>query len=192
MGGGIVSNKLSLNFLKKENKKLPLKENFSQKYDEYRHKYYSLDKNSPKYYENLKNLLLEHTFFFKSKENPLIFKRLKELDKICKNRKKNLKIYESILKHKLITKPILSKDCIPWRYTFRLLNNREFILEELRKANIDCSSWYIPNHLIFSRQNLKNAELLNKEIVNLWLNISTKKIRQNCFFMLQLLNSLNC
>ncbi|HEC1786772.1 TPA: hypothetical protein R1733_001641, partial [Campylobacter lari] len=75
----------------------------------------------------------------------------------------------------------LGHNSIAWRYTFRFLGDREKLLVNLRKNNIDCSSWYIGCNKIFLKKALKNSIILENQIVNLWLDEKTsmEKIQDN-------------
>lgn len=100
-----------------------------------------------------------------------------------------MELYQNLLIHKDIKPPKYSADSICWRYTFCYMNNREELLQKLRQNNIDCSSWYIPSHKIFSNQSLENSEFLESGIVNLWLDesISEKQIENNINLILEFL-----
>ncbi|MBZ7959062.1 DegT/DnrJ/EryC1/StrS family aminotransferase [Campylobacter molothri] len=188
MGGAILSSKFSLNSLRKFNKELTLRVD-KQKFDEYRLKYYALDLKNENYFKNLKDLLLNYTFVFGSDLNPYVEKRLNQLDYICKKRQENMQIYQKFLQHKFILHPEPNLKSIAWRYTFRYLGDREKLLERLRKVEIDCSSWYLPSHLIFEGKNQKNSEILSKELINLWCDekMSKEQIKDNINIILSLL-----
>ncbi|MBZ7932000.1 DegT/DnrJ/EryC1/StrS family aminotransferase [Campylobacter sp. RM12910] len=188
MGGGILSSKISLNSLRKFNKELTLRVD-KQKFDEYRLKYYALELKNENYFKNLKDLLLNYTFVFGSDLNPYVEKRLNQLDYICKKRQENMQIYQKFLQHKFILHPEPNLKSIAWRYTFRYLGDREKLLERLRKVGIDCSSWYLPSHLIFEGKNQKNSEILSKELINLWCDekMSKEQIKDNINIILSLL-----
>ncbi|EAK3674114.1 hypothetical protein BZ119_08605 [Campylobacter jejuni] len=187
-GGAILSSKISLNSLRKFNKELTLRVD-KQKFDEYRLKYYALDLKNENYFKNLKDLLLNYTFVFGSDLNPYVEKRLNQLDYICKKRQENMQIYQKFLQHKFILHPEPNLKSIAWRYTFRYLGDREKLLERLRKVGIDCSSWYLPSHLIFEGKNQKNSEILSKELINLWCDekMSKEQIKDNINIILSLL-----
>ena len=187
-GGAILSSKISLNSLRKFNKELTLRVD-KQKFDEYRLKYYALDLKNENYFKNLKDLLLKYTFVFGSDLNPYVEKRLNQLDYICKKRQENMQIYQKFLQHEFILHPEPNLKSIAWRYTFRYLGDREKLLERLRKVRIDCSSWYLPSHLIFEGKNQKNSEILSKELINLWCDekMSKEQIKDNINIILSLL-----
>lgn len=187
-GGAILSSKFSLNSLRKFNKELTLRVD-KQKFDEYRLKYYALDLKNENYFKNLKDLLLNYTFVFGSDLNPYVEKRLNQLDYICKKRQENMQIYQNFLQHEFILHPEPNLKSIAWRYTFRYLGDREKLLERLRKVGIDCSSWYLPSHLIFEGKNQKNSEILSKELINLWCDekMSKEQIKDNINIILSLL-----
>ncbi|TKX28066.1 DegT/DnrJ/EryC1/StrS family aminotransferase [Campylobacter estrildidarum] len=187
-GGVILSSKIPLDILREFNKELTLKID-KQKFDEYRLKYYALDTKDKNYFKNLKNLLLDYTFVFGSGDNPYIEEKLSQLDSVCKKRKENMQIYQNFLKHELILHPKPNLNSIAWRYTFRYLGDREKLLERLRKNGIDCSSWYLPSHLIFEGKTQVNSEILSKELINLWCDekISKEQIKDNIKIILSLL-----
>ncbi|TKX28388.1 DegT/DnrJ/EryC1/StrS family aminotransferase [Campylobacter aviculae] len=187
-GGAILSSKISLNALRELNEELNLKVD-KQKFEEYRLKYYALNPKDEDYFKNLKNLLLDYTFVFGSSDNPCLEEKLSKLSNICEKRKENMQIYQNFLKHELILHPKFNLKSITWRYTFRYLGDREKLLENLRKNGIDCSSWYLPSHLIFGGKTQKNSEILSKELINLWCDekISKDQIKDNIKIILSLL-----
>ncbi|MBZ7964842.1 DegT/DnrJ/EryC1/StrS family aminotransferase [Campylobacter sp. 2457A] len=187
-GGAILSSKISLNSLRDFNKELTLRVD-KQKFEEYRLKYYSLNPKDENYFKNLKNLLLDYTFVFGSDNNPYLEEKLSKLSNICEKRKENMQIYQNFLKHELILHPKFNLNSISWRYTFRYLGDREKLLENLRKNGIDCSSWYLPSHLIFGGKTQKNSEILSKELINLWCDekISKDQIKDSIKIILSLL-----
>lgn len=148
---------------------------FKMFFEEYRQKYYALDSKDLDYFSKLKSLLLDYTLIFKAQNYGNLKTKLNNLEVICKNRREKMQIYQENLIHQNIIHPKLSPNCISWRYTFRYLGDREKLLSKLREKGIDCSSWYLPSHLIFGREKQKNSELLSKELINLWLDEKTSK-----------------
>ena len=63
---------------------------------------------------------------------------------------------------------------IPWRFVFRVMaNERDTLLNNLRQAGLDASSWY-PSLALFWHQDsvkfsLPNADTFSQEVVNLWV-----------------------
>lgn len=189
-GGVVFSSKISLDEFRNLNKSLNLKAcDFRLKYEKYRKDYYSLNQKDKDFFEKLQNLLLDNTFFFSADFNPYIEEKLSNLNQICQERKEKMQIYQNLLKSSLIIHPVLSKDAIPWRYTFRYLGDRDKLLKKLREKGIDCSSWYLPSNLIFTKQRQENSELLSKQLINLWLDekISKEKIQKDIKIILNLL-----
>lgn len=191
MGGGcILSNddleelKLMQNTLEVNNTK------YLDELKEYARKYYRLDKLDNAYHLKLKRILFKYINFYNNDIfNDKLLKNLDNLENICKNRERKFKIYRRKLKHSLIIEPKISPLSVAWRYTFRFLGDREKFLNLLRKENINCSSWYEGNDKIFGKEELKNTRILEKELVNLWLDESTSEdeIYKNIVIILRIL-----
>ena len=191
-GGGIVSFKHSLSPLKALNKKLLQKQN-KNLFDEYKKAYYSLNPLDKNYLNELKSLLLKYCFIFKDKrKNEILEQKLAKLPKICKQRKEKAALYQKLLKHKLIKQPSIKNGSIAWRYTFRMKNFRDELLQALRAKGIDCSSWYMNTEKIFNAKISPKSAQLEKEIVNLWCDesISKKQIKENIKFILKIIPKL--
>ena len=193
-GGGIVSFKHNLSPLKALNKELlPRPFNLNELFDEYKKTYYALNPLDKNYLNELKNLFLKYCFIFKDeRKNELLSAKLTSLYKISKQRKQKAKLYQKLLKHKLIKQPEIQKGSIAWRYTFRMKNFRDELLQALRAKGIDCSSWYMNNEKIFGFKISPKSARLEKEIVNLWCDesISKKQIKQNIKIILAIISQL--
>lgn len=157
---------------------LPLKPNNSEDiFDDYREKYYKIvhsnlsdkDKN-----DKMKKLQLDSAklFLFHSEDNLEILEVLNNRVDIINAR---------IAKQRLYLKQLSSKDiklCDEftylqnplWRFSFLYLNDREELLKRVRALNIDISSWYPSVATIYKGKHLKNADVVAKSIINLWVS----------------------
>ncbi|ANE36450.1 aminotransferase, DegT/DnrJ/EryC1/StrS family [Campylobacter iguaniorum] len=191
MGGGVVLSNKYLDKIRLINDTLTLRpSDYIKAFDEYRNRYYAIDKHKADYYNKIRELLLEYTLLYKESENEVLEEKLNRLDDICIARRKKAKIYQSELKHQFIINPKISNDTVPWRWTFRFIGqNRDEFLQKLRSKNIDCSSWYECNDKIFNGKccDLKNSRIFEKQVVNLWLDesISESQIKQNIDIILK-------
>ena len=89
-----------------------------------------------------------------------------------------------------IIMPEIMEGSAPWRFTFRVLNNkRSIIVNELRNLNIDVSTWYpslelrYKNDYSFFDLKCPTSNKLANEIVNLWVDpniVNTEMIYSNC------------
>ncbi|MCV3428669.1 DegT/DnrJ/EryC1/StrS family aminotransferase [Campylobacter sp. IFREMER_LSEM_CL1904] len=195
MGGGILSMN-DLSKLRCINNTLasPILDDLDYNLQEYRKEFYNLDKSNDNYFTKFQELLLKYTKFYKVEQyNFILYKKLEQLEHICKNRIKKMQIYKQEMIHDLIIHPKLSHNSIAWRYTFRFLGDREKLLVNLRKNNIDCSSWYIGCNKIFKKKALKNSIILENQIVNLWLDEKTsmEKIQDNIKKILYTIHNLS-
>ncbi len=66
---------------------------------------------------------------------------------------------------------------VPWRFTFRIDGHRrDAVLEEVRSAGYDISSWYpsitewTPSGRMQGKESFPVANMLEKEVVNLWVS----------------------
>jgi dTDP-4-amino-4,6-dideoxygalactose transaminase len=82
-----------------------------------------------------------------------------------KRRNKILDFYKLIFNSHKIKILHSTKTLLPWRFSFRVKENRQKILEKLRNNNFDASSYY----LSLSDKKLKNSIEIEKEVINLWL-----------------------
>ena len=99
---------------------------------------------------------------------------LSENLKIRRNNWNNYK--ENLTDISGIILPEIREGSAPWRFTFRVLNNkRSIIVNELRNRNIDVSTWYPSLSVRFEPNGLLNysscnfAEALSGELINLWV-----------------------
>ncbi|MHA1217727.1 MAG: DegT/DnrJ/EryC1/StrS family aminotransferase [Candidatus Heimdallarchaeaceae archaeon] len=115
------------------------------------------------------------------------------MEELIKNRRIKAEIYRKNLDEQLFIHPTYKEGTVPWRYTFRVETNSEHFANKIREMKIDASSWYPPLTDWFQLDeiqksvNLKNAKILSKQVVNLWLDesissnqidINSRKIRE--------------
>ena len=151
-------------------------------FDEYREVYYRIVKSNSVWEKRnieLRKLQLssDKYFIFDMDENKDIINRMSQTDKIVKLRCEKTRLYQEMLDDKYTMKPDVSENC-RWRYTFLYLGDREYLLEQARKYGIDISSWYFSLAGIYKNQHLENADKIESQIVNLWVDEShdSKKI----------------
>lgn len=94
-----------------------------------------------------------------------------------KVRRENWELYYKSLKgvdHVIL--PDIRPGSAPWRFTFRISRDkRTYIMDELRKRNIDVSAWYPSLDPRFEHQKQSGltkcsvAAVLEKEFINLWI-----------------------
>ena len=177
MGGGVVlTNDLELGNKIRYEKSLLCKEKCTAEslFDAYRERYYGIVNETDNWdlrNEQLKELQMQSRkyFIFDMDANPIIVPMLKRLDGIIKNREEKTKLYENRLNSAYITKAETTSMC-RWRYTFLYKGNRKFLLEQARKRGIDISNWYYSLAGIYKGQHLKNADEVENQVVNLWVD----------------------
>lgn len=150
-------------------------------FDEYREKYYKIVGATSNWKERnrrLKALQIDSKdyFIFNLIDNPTINDELKRMDAIVEQREKKVKLYENDLDDRYVDKPAV-KDLFRWRYTFLYRGDRNTLLKEARKQGIDISSWYYSLAGIYKNEHLRNADIVEKHVVNLWVD-STHSINQ--------------
>lgn len=179
LGGGIaLTNDFELMKKMLEQKKIipTLNQSYTQLLQEYRRKYYCIVKYAHNWNERnnrIKKLQLENRdyFIYDLNENNEIFDKLTNIDKMVSFRKEKTKVYDQLLNDKYIEK-IKKIDNYRWRYTFLYKGNRDKLLEKVREKNIDISSWYYSLAGIYKEQHLKNADIVEKNVINLWVDES--------------------
>lgn len=75
-GGAVLSLNNDLNDIRALENELPVFDNFIEKFNSYRERYYSLDFTSKYFYDNLRSLLIDNTLFFKARNNEGLKKNL--------------------------------------------------------------------------------------------------------------------
>lgn len=177
LGGGIaLTNNKNLEEKIREEKRKLRGENFlkAELFEEYRKEYYKIVKNTDDWLERnekLKVLQLNSRkyFIFDQDENDAIFQELDNLEEKVEQRRKKAELYYRYLKNEYVIKPEML-DSFCWRYSFIYKGNQEFLLENARKLDIDISSWYYSLNGIYKGMHLKNADILEKHIINLWVD----------------------
>jgi len=181
-GGGAVltDNKELYSELEELGRKLPDKpEDANELFDEYRMKYYSIMRNVKEEdirWQNMLELQLEYrkAFIYNIDDQVLqcIQNKFCELPFLIEARKERSLVYDNILDKKWIMHREIAGDIVPWRYSFLYKGNREKLLERVRAAGVDISSWYPPLHKMYSRQEdsfFPNAIQMGNQIINLWV-----------------------
>ncbi|WP_434283140.1 DegT/DnrJ/EryC1/StrS family aminotransferase [Clostridium botulinum] len=181
LGGGAIflNDEVLYEKIKKLKSTLTKKpDNSKELFDEYREKYYSILKSNMTEKEKNDQLLelqldSKKFFIYDMNYNEEILLALENKDTIEKNRIAKAKIYCKSLNKMYIKNPKVEYNFTPlWRYTFLVERNRKQILEKVRENKIDISSWYPSLSKIYKNQVLKNADYIEKHIVNLWIDES--------------------
>ena len=113
------------------------------------------------------------------------------LDKNIIGRYRNWDIYHTtLIRNSDIKMPVLRKGSVPWRFTFRIGNNkRANVVNELRQNNLHVSTWYPSLYPRFKTEsnsssgNCGVSQVLSKEVVNLWVapdEISYEQVMDIC------------
>lgn len=178
-GGGIaLTNNIDIYKRMVEKKKEISKNNIipNEAFDEYRTKYYSIVKSSNDWEtRNLKlrelQLNSKKYFIFDSCDNFNVIDKISQSKKIIDLRRKKTRLYQECLNDKCTIKPYVS-DEYRWRYSFLYNGDREYLLSRAREKGIDISSWYFSLAGIYKNQHLLNADKIESEIVNLWIDES--------------------
>lgn len=177
LGGGIAftnSNSLAEKIREERNKLRVLTISATELFDVYRKRYYGVVGTIGKWEKRnscLKVLQMESKeyFIFNLIDNPVINDELRRMDDIIKDREEKAMLYQIGLDDKYVNKPVV-KDLFRWRYTFLYKGNREILLREARKQGIDISSWYYSLAGIYKNQHLENADIVENQVVNLWVD----------------------
>jgi len=177
LGGGIAftQNKNLEEKMRLEKKLLTKTEGISYVlFDEYREKYYDIIREEcrwEKRNQRLKKLQLESKayFLFDLDDNTEINKELLKLEEKVDERRKKAELYQKYLLDTCVIKPYVN-DMFRWRYTFLYKGNREILLKEARERGIDISSWYYSLAGIYKNEHMRNADLLEEKVVNLWVD----------------------
>lgn len=185
MGGGIAltNNKdIYEKILYEKNKISHIHIKSDKAFDEYRKAYYGIVKSNNVWEKrNIElrklQLISDKYFIFDMDKNEDIINRMIQTDIIVKLRCEKTRLYQEMLDDKYTIKPNVSENC-RWRYTFLYSGDREYLLEQARKYGIDISSWYFSLAGIYKNQHLENADKIESQIVNLWVDEShdSKKI----------------
>lgn len=177
-GGIALTNNIDIYKRMVEKKKEISKNNIipNEAFDEYRTKYYSIVKSSNDWEtRNLKlrelQLNSKKYFIFDSCDNFNVIDKISQSKKIIDLRRKKTRLYQECLNDKCTIKPYVL-DEYRWRYSFLYNGDREYLLSRAREKGIDISSWYFSLAGIYKNQHLLNADKIESEIVNLWIDES--------------------
>ncbi|MDD6327625.1 MAG: DegT/DnrJ/EryC1/StrS family aminotransferase [Lachnospiraceae bacterium] len=145
-------------------------------FDEYCARYYTVTKSGLSWEERnqrLRSLQIESKkyFIYDLQSNPVILDELAHLEDIVEMRRKKAQIYKDELCNKYVIHP-KKADPFCWRYTFLYKGDREYLLERAREIGIDISSWYLSLPGIYKGEHKGNADKLERQVVNLWVDLS--------------------
>ncbi len=109
-----------------------------------------------------------------------IYRSINSINNEFKRRSNLLKNYKKFTKNVNIDVLHSKSTMIPWRFSFLIKKNRDIILKKLREKGYDASSYYpnIANRFKKDNKNYPNSDIIEKNIVNLWLtkNYNAKKV----------------
>lgn len=178
-GGAVFTNNENLyEKICYEKSKLPIQPfNTAELYDEYRQKYYYIMNEIGNYDKKCSEMLklqleFKDAFIYDMDCYEEIIDKLEKKDCILKKRIIRAKLYENHLEKSLINAPKVEGEGVLWRYSFLFNGNREKLLKEVRRKNVDISSWYPALYNIYSKQKedfFVNANVVENKIVNLWI-----------------------
>lgn len=178
----------------------PISKNIDNLRSIYSDTYYTIEKIVAKF-SNLAPLFWSFPDIFKElyvyKENPpenKIYRLFNELMLLKENLDVRFQNWNYYHKHLIINDniqlPKIRNGSVPWRYTFRVKNNKQtLILNELRNNNMHASAWYPSLYPRFRICNEINTDkcpvsgVLSNELVNLWVdpkNISALEVEKVC------------
>ena len=145
-------------------------------YDKYRSEYYRIaNGNNTEEEKNIKmkelQLKSKDIFIYHNSDNAEILLKLSMRNNILQSRRESQQLYIKLLDKKYIELPNLTYDDEGlWRFSFIYNKDRKKLLEKVRSYGIDISSWYPSLAQIYKNQILKNADIVSKRIVNLWIS----------------------
>lgn len=145
-----------------------------QLFDQYREKYYRIVRENNDWKDRnkkLRELQLDSKQYFilDLNDNEKIYDKLRKLGEMVELRRKKVELYQQCLNDKFVLKPEV-EDLFRWRYTFLYKGNRDRLLNRAREQGIDISSWYYSLAGIYQGRHLKNADILENQVVNLWVD----------------------
>jgi len=181
LGGGVIFYKESAikDFFDKYAK--GLKDNNDKELSEqYSKEYYRITKNlnGQKYYEKMRKLQYNsrNVFLGHFKDNIKLSSLLDKKDDILKSRYERVQLYLENLDQKYFEFPKINftLENPLWRMTVIVKNlNRNAFVDEVRKNNIDISTWYPNLHKFYTEQNdqeFKNSIFISDNLVNFWVS----------------------
>lgn len=145
-------------------------------FDEYRNRYYDIVRNNGNWEKRnkaLRELQLDSKryFIFDLSDNSDVLPKISNSNEIIDLRRKKTQLYEKYLNEKYVIKPNVS-DAYRWRYSFMYRGDRDYLLIKTREEGIDISSWYFSLAGIYKNEHLVNADKIESQIVNLWVDDS--------------------
>lgn len=145
----------------------------------YTAEYYKITKNlaGNEYYTEMKKLQVnsKDLFLRHFKENEELKYVLEDRNSIIEKRKRRFELYkENLDNHNFIFLDKTLENINPlWRLTLLTQNiNRDKFVDEVRKNNVDISTWYPCLHKFYSKQedkDLENSIYISNNIVNFWV-----------------------
>lgn len=179
LGGGVAltnSKELEEKMRYEKERLVPLDGSAIEAFDQYREEYYDIVRKSPDW--SIRNQRLRELqqqswkyFIYDLDENDQIILSLNRLKEVVQLREEKVKLYEERLNNQYIIKAN-TKNMFRWRYTFLYRGDRDFLLNQARNRKIDISSWYFSLAGIYQGKHLKNADKVEKQVVNLWVDES--------------------
>lgn len=105
--------------------------------------------------------------------------KLKKTNEAISRRRQNYQVYLDMLQErkdiKILKPEDIILDSVPWRFTFLTKNQeRNSVLQYLWSKNIDASPYYRSVANDFGGAPQPNASLIEKNVINLWVNYQEK------------------
>jgi hypothetical protein len=157
----------------------------------YADEYYRITKNltGEQYYLTMKKLQIDSkgVFLRHFKENEELKQVFENRNSIIEKRKKRLEVYKNNLytDNFIIPNKIVENINPLWRLSLLTQSiDRDKFVEEVRKNNVDISTWYPCLHRFYGNQEdceLKNSIYVSDNIVNFWVTekYSELKIKED-------------
>lgn len=137
-------------------------------------------------YNKSKKFLLKNSFFSDINFNKKKIKeKINSLSKNIIDRNLNAKyLFENILSKSFI-KPKYRKNDVYWRYPMISKINREKLIHDAKKKGIVITSHYPSINRFQYNSNLKNAEIFNKSVINIFVKKQKTKnyLKKVCNFL---------
>ena len=163
--------------------------------ENYSREYYRIVKtlSGQKYYDEMRKLQYNShdVFLGHFKENNELFEILDNKKNIIKDRNKRAELYLNNLDKDYFEIPniTIDEEYPLWRMTVLVKNiDRDRFVEEVRKNNIDISTWYPQLHKFYCKQDddkFKNSLYISKNLINLWIvqQYSLEKIKNDIYII---------
>ena len=127
-------------------------------------------------YKKCKKYLVKNENLNKEKIEKKIFqKKLENLEKEITYRKKIAKYISKNLNNKMFIKPKFNKKDVYWRYPLIFKGNREKLIKRAEKKDVLITKHYPAMSRYENNLNLKNANIMDKQIINLFVSRQKSK-----------------